>query len=122
MKRSPGIVVPAALLLAWCMNFLAADVPESQIGEVQYLIDYLRTSDCGMIRNGKLHDGAAAARHVQRKYDYFRDDISSTEGFIELAATKSTRSGRLYQVQCPGGAPVSSADWLLEELANYRAR
>jgi hypothetical protein len=100
---------------------LQSDVPESQKPEVEHLIAYLENSDCEMIRNGKSHSGKDGARHVRRKYGYFRDDISSTEEFIALSATKSTMSSKLYQVRCPGSDPVPSRDWLLQELEAYRA-
>jgi len=98
-----------------------ADVPQSQAAEVEHLISYLENSDCSMVRNGKTHSGRDGAKHVQRKYDYFRDEISSTEEFIELSATKSTLSGRLYEVHCPGEEPQPSRDWLLQELKILRA-
>ena len=75
-----------------------------------------------MLRNGKAHDAEDAVNHVQRKYDYFRKKISSTEEFIELSASKSTISGREYQVRCGNDEAVSSRDWLMEELAAYRQR
>ena len=101
---------------------LSADVPAEQKSEVEHLVNYLESSDCLMIRNGTSHNGADAAGHVRRKYDYFRDDISSTEEFIELSATKSTISRKPYEVHCPGEPPRKSADWLLDELEAYRAR
>jgi len=97
-----------------------ADVSESQALEIEYLISYLVTSDCQMIRNGKAYSGEDGAKHVRRKYDYFRDRISSTEDFIGYAATKSTMSGRLYEVLCAGEAPAPSSAWLLKELEVYR--
>jgi len=103
-------------MVAW------ADVPQSQAAEVEHLISYLQNRDCQMIRNGKAYSGRDGAQHVRRKYDYFRNEISSTGEFIEYAATKSTRSGRVYEVQCPGEKPVPSSDWLLEELEAYRNR
>ena len=118
-KLLSGITLMLCLGCAWP---LMADVPESQKAEVRHLIDYLRNSDCVMIRNGKAHVGEDGAKHVQRKYDYFRNDISTTEEFIELSATKSTMSSKLYQVQCPGVAPQTSRDWLLQELGSYRSK
>ena len=112
----PAASVCVAAVSSW------GDVPVSQVAEVQHLIEYLRTSDCEMIRNGKAHSSEDGARHMRRKYDYFRGDISSTEEFIEYSATKSTMSGRPYQVQCPGKEPVNSADWLLRELNSFRSR
>lgn len=101
---------------------LHADVPPDQVDEVRHLITYLETSNCNMIRNGKSHDGKDGAKHVRRKYEHFRDEISSTEEFIAYSATKSLMSSKPYQVQCPGQEPAPSADWLLEELKNYRSR
>ena len=97
-----------------------ADVPPGQEAEVEHLIAYLENSGCNMVRNGKIYSGEEGGKHVRRKYEYFRDDISSTEEFVELSATKSTMSGKPYKVHCPGEPPRDSADWLLEELDVYR--
>ena len=99
---------------------LPADVPESQKPEVQHLLDFVGQTDCLMIRNGSEHDGKKAVSHIQTKYDYFRDDIKSTEDFIEYSATKSTMSGKYYTVKCPGREEIRSQDWLLEELGKFR--
>jgi len=58
---------------------------------------------------------------VRRKYDHFKNQISNTEQFIEYAASKSTMSGRLYEVDCPGRDPIPSQAWLLQELTVFRA-
>jgi len=97
-----------------------ADVSPGQEAEVAHLIAYLENSDCNMVRNTKTYSGEEGGKHVRRKYEYFRDDISSTEEFVELSATKSTMSGKPYVVHCPGEPPRNSADWLLEELDAYR--
>ena len=101
---------------------LWADFPPEQSAEVQHLINYLAESDCVMIRNGKEHTGEEGAEHVQRKYDHFRDDIESTEDFIEYSATGSLLSKKKYHVQCGTEEPVPSGDWLLEELERYRSQ
>jgi hypothetical protein len=90
--------------------------------EVEHLIGYLQESGCHMIRNDKSYNGQEGASHVRRKYNHFRGRISSTEEFIEYAATKSTMSGRYYQVLCPDKEPMRSQDWLLMELHAYRSR
>ncbi|MBT8041326.1 MAG: DUF5329 family protein [Xanthomonadales bacterium] len=97
-----------------------ADVPAGQRSEVDHLIAYLEHSDCVMIRNGNRHAADEAAEHARRKYEHFRDTISSTEEFVARAATQSLISGRVYRVQCPGEEPVPSAEWLLAELDRYR--
>lgn len=117
--RMRGLLITTLLLTA---SDLAADVPPAQSSEVDHLISYLENSGCVMIRNGKEYEGSEGADHVRRKYDHFRDEIDSTESFIEYSATKSLFSGRQYQVRCPGEESVSSSDWLMAELERYRGR
>lgn len=112
----------ASLLLAF--SFLPgesrADVPEAQKAEVQHLLDYLKNSGCRMDRNGSIHDADEAIKHIVRKYDYYRDDIKTTEDFIDRSASRSTFSGRAYKVLCPGQEARPTADWLKEELERFR--
>lgn len=118
------LIVPAIALCSLFALLLtessSADVPDADRHEVQHLLEYLRASDCLMERNGEQHPGEDAYAHVKKKYDYFRDDIKTPEEFIDYAATKSTMSGKYYQVICPGDPPVRTRDWLLDELRRYR--
>ena len=98
----------------------AADVPDADRHEVRHLLEYLRASDCVMERNGERHPAEDAYAHVKMKYEHFRDEIETSEEFIEYAATKSTMSGKYYQVICPGDPPARTRDWLLDELRRYR--
>ena len=112
----------ASSLLCLFLSSTSSDVPEEQVPEVEHLINYLADSDdCRMIRNGKSYSAKDGAEHMRRKYNYFRDEISSTEEFIEYAGTKSTMSGRLYEVVCIGQERDFSRDWLLKELSAYRS-
>ena len=97
-----------------------ADVPDSQKPEVEYLLKFVETTDCEFERNGKKYNGERASKHIKRKYKHFRDDITTTEEFIEYSATFSTRSGKPYLVYCSDSNPVESSTWLLEELAQFR--
>jgi len=110
----------AGILLFLFLSCVPADVPEEQVAEVEHLLNYLADSDCRMIRNGKSYSSKDGAKHMRRKYNYFRDEISSTEEFIEFAGTKSTKSSRLYEVLCIGQEREFSRDWLLVELKVYR--
>ncbi|WP_228445561.1 DUF5329 domain-containing protein [Thalassotalea sp. HSM 43] len=88
--------------------------------EINHLLQYVATTDCLYERNGTAHKGTEAKQHIKKKYDYYEDDIETTEDFIKYAATKSTMSGDYYYIQCPGQAKVKSKDWLLAELASFR--
>lgn len=108
----------SSLMLAVSVH---ADVPVHQVEEVEHLFSFIRNSDCILERNGSQHAAQKAVKHIRNKYDYFRDEIKSTEGFIRLSASKSTISGEYYKVQCPGEKKMNTQDWLLMELKRYRS-
>ncbi|WP_339136608.1 MAG: DUF5329 domain-containing protein [Candidatus Electrothrix sp. GW3-4] len=96
------------------------DVPPDQQTEVAHLLRFVKKSPCTINRNGTRHQGEEAAEHIQKKYDYFRKKIKTTEDFIEYSASKSTMSGKYYTVHCGGQKPIWTRDWLLKELEKYR--
>jgi hypothetical protein len=99
-----------------------ADVSPDQQAEVGYLLDKIKTSICIMERNGEQGSGQMAHDHIMRKYEYYRDDIQTTEDFIRLAATKSVLSGKYYMIYCENQPGMRLGDWLQQELAQYRSR
>jgi len=92
--------------------------------EAAHLFAYLETSGCEFYRNGTWHKGDVAGAHLRQKYQYLLGSglLSSTESFIEKAATKSSFGGKLYQVRCGASGAVSSSSWLDAELARHRKR
>lgn len=107
------------LVLLTCLGWLPGYASE-MTREIDYLLDYVANTDCRYERNGKLHSGQQAVEHIRKKYDYFKDKIDSTERFIELAASKSTVSGRPYHIHCDKRPVITSQQWLLDALSNYR--
>ena len=89
--------------------------------EIASLLLFVEQSGCTFIRNGKHYDAPEARRHIEKKYDYFKDQITTAEEFIQYSATKSTMSGKLYRVVC-NGVGMTSADWLQAELDKLRAK
>lgn len=90
--------------------------------EIAALIGALEQSACQFQRNGDWHTAQEAARHLQRKYRALqqRAEVISAEQFIAQAATRSSLSGRPYQVQCPGQTVQGSGEWLLKKLQQLR--
>lgn len=99
----------------------AAEIPPGELAAIEHLLGFIEHSECRFNRNGRSYDADRAYRHVMRKYDYFRDEIESAEDFIELAATRSTRSGDPYRFECDGQS-IESAIMLTEELERFRER
>jgi Family of unknown function (DUF5329) len=91
--------------------------------EIDALLARLQSSECKFYRNGQWFSAARAKRHLLSKLENAEDvtTLDNTEEFIALVATKSSASGRPYQVRCADGAVRSSAEWLNAELAAMRA-
>ena len=119
MKFRPILPLLAILLLG---DAASAGLSPGQRAEIDHLLNFVRQSNCKMFRNGKLYGGVAAAAHIEKKFDYYLDEIHSTEKFVELSATRSLLSGKFYMVRCGDGDRIRARDWLLRELADFRRR
>ena len=118
MRMTLAALAAAALPFA----VQAAPMSERTEAEIGHLFDYISQSGCRFERNGNWADTGAARDHVEMKYQYLRQRgmIATTEDFIDQAASRSSLSGKDYQVQCPGSAVVSTGGWLRTELDRFR--
>ncbi|MCE5977606.1 DUF5329 domain-containing protein [Pseudomonas sp. JR33AA] len=89
--------------------------------EITGLLDFVEHSDCTFVRNGAEYSGPRAREHLEQKLNYLesRNRVKSAEDFIDLAATKSSLSGRAYEVRCSGGMEPAGI-WLRRELQRQR--
>ena len=98
------------------------DIDKNQKKEIDFLISYIHNSECIFNRNGINYKGSEAVTHIKRKYDYFKNEIETSEDFIELAATKSEISGRNYTVKCKNSELQGLGKWLLKVLNTMREK
>jgi len=113
--------VSILLLLSSAMSVFA-DLTDQNLKEIDYLIALVERSDCRFVRNGITYKGSEAISHINRKFDYFKEEINDTEAFIDLSATKSEISGNKYTVQCGTGEIEELGKWLHAALNEYRQR
>jgi hypothetical protein len=115
------LLVVLALLSSGLVSAQSQAVPATR--EIAYLFASLEQSNCQFYRNGSWYTAAKASAHLRSKYDYLlkRGLVSSTEAFIDLAASKSSMSGKPYLVKCDNAAPVESHSWFTNKLATFRA-
>jgi hypothetical protein len=103
------------------MVFLSFNVFADANNEIEHLLDYVASTSCKYERNGDIYSGQEAVEHIKKKYDYFFDDIETTEDFIKYSATKSKMSGKYYKIHCTNKPAVKSSTWLFAELGRFRA-
>ncbi len=118
MQNVPKYILIFMLLPTWWLPITQATTT-SEI-EIQHLLDFISQSDCVFIRNNSEYPAKEAREHLQTKYDYAKRWVDSAEQFIERIASKSSISGKPYEVRCRGQLFYSGV-WLQQELARYRA-
>ena len=114
-----GSVILAVTILFF-PSYPTSAMDNNLAATIDQLLKYVEESNCTFIRNGKAYDSKKAAEHIRQKYDYFKEKIRTPEDFIELSATRSTATGRLYYIRCPGRAEIPTGEWLRAELSHYR--
>ena len=89
--------------------------------EIKGLLDFVEHSECQFVRNGSEYSGPRARAHLEKKLNYLegKNMVNSAEDFIDLAATKSSMSDRVYEVRCSEGVEPAST-WLKRELQRQR--
>ncbi|SDI88759.1 DUF5329 family protein [Variovorax sp. OV700] len=112
-------------LLALLLGAAAALAQATPSVSEQKLIDtlILRVSNMKtmtFMRNGDEHNAADAAKHMQAKFDHFKDEIVTAEDFIDRCASRSEMTGKPYQVKMPNGAVRDAKEFLNAELRTLR--
>jgi hypothetical protein len=87
--------------------------------EIRALIQAVAESGCEFNRNGSVHSAEAAAEHLELKYSRGKRYAHSAEAFIERLASKSSWSGKPYQMVCDG-EEQPAGDWLTATLEEFR--
>ncbi len=118
----PRAIVAFTALLISAVGLAAPTAAPVRV-EIDVLLARLEASGCRFGRNDEWHTGADAKAHLLRKLDTIekRGTITSTEQFIDVAATRSSVSGAPYAVRCGDAAPMPSSAWLRSQLEALRA-
>lgn len=92
-------------LISIVTNVQAQATPQAT-QEIKGLLDFVEHSECQFVRNGDEFPGLQARAHLEKKLNYLegKNMVNSAEDFIDLAATRSSMSGRAYEVRCTEGA------------------
>ena len=112
-----------SLFLGACLacNAFAALTPRAQ-EEIDHLLGFVEYSGCEFYRNGAWYDAKRAQAHLRSKYEFRKTSLNAAEDFIDTVASRSSMTGEPYRVKCRLGTPISSEQWLRDELARMRTK
>ena len=116
-----GAMALSGLMLASAGGSAAAPPPHEQ-ARIDKLIRHVETQK-GMtfIRNGTEYSCADAARFLRGKMESMGAEVTTAREFIDRIATKSSMSGKPYQVRFSDGRQVPAAKFLGDELKRLEA-
>lgn len=116
-RRLPWMLSLTLLLSA--LAFAASLTEEQKIDALIHSIEVL--PDAQFIRNGSAYDGKAAAEHLRRKRSYAGDRIKTASDFIAYCASRSSASGKAYQIRFANGEIIDAEVFLRAELKRIEA-
>jgi len=108
----------SAVSVAVCLLGSAQAMTAEEDAKIQYLITRIETlgPEVKFVRNGTEYDAKKAADHLRLKLKKAGDHVKTVDDFIELCATKSSVSGKPYQLKFPDGTTTELAPYLRAQL------
>ena len=111
----------AGVLAAGAGLGVAAPSPHEQ-ARIERLIRHVETQkNIVFIRNGSEYDGAEAGRFLRGKMESMGADVTSARDFIERIGSRSSTTGKAYQVKFSDGRVIPAAQYLGDELKRIDA-
>jgi hypothetical protein len=71
-------------------------------------------------RNGSSYSAKAAAEHLRMKYNKAKSEIHSAKDFIEKIGSKSSTSGKVYQIEFADGKKVDTSIFFFQKLGEWK--
>ncbi len=101
---------------------VAARSPHEQT-RIEKLIRFVEIQkDMTFIRNGTEYSCAEAGKFLRGKLGSMGKDVTTAREFIERIGTKSSMSGKPYEVKFGDGKTMLASQFLAEELKRIEAQ
>ncbi|MFQ3224628.1 MAG: hypothetical protein ACI8Z5_000878 [Lentimonas sp.] len=120
MNRFKALLFIALLTLSLGNWLNAAEQSTATSQEIEQLIQAVEQSACTFQRNGKSYTAAEGADHLRLKLKRGGKYADTTEHFITRLASKSSWSGKPYQIESPTGESSTMQAWLEAQLTRIR--
>jgi len=112
--------VLAVLLLSFAVAAHAGDISSAENARIEYLFASIASlPGAQFIRNGTSYNNKAAIDHLRTKLRFAGSHIKTAEDFIDYCASKSSISGKPYEIRFSDGSVVPSAAFLRQKLLEF---
>ena len=97
-------------------------VSVSEQDKIDALLAHVAASKDTFIREGVEYTGAEAADHLRKKYASGGQKIETLDEFIDKIASRSSLTGKPYQVKRADGKVVEAAKWLRDAAKELKVK
>jgi hypothetical protein len=101
-------------------SYMQQAINEEQ--KIKQLIAFVEKTEAKFVRNDVEYNGVAAAKHLRMKREKAGSRIKTAKEFIDQIASKSSVSGKPYQMKYKNGSIINVRDILYYELKNMEAK
>jgi uncharacterized protein DUF5329 len=109
----------ALALFAWTAAAAPNPVETRKIEHLTAAVEQLQ--DAKFIRNGTAYDAGKAAAHLRLKLREAGDRVSTAEDFILLCGSRSSVSGKPYEIVFGDGRRITSEAFLRAKLKELQS-
>jgi hypothetical protein len=100
---------------------IRSELPAAERQKIEALIAIVEKLDGAVfVRNGRDYAPASAAKFLRGKWRKHAAQVLSADDFIEIVATRSSTTGRVYLVRFAGGREIPTSNFLRAHLATLR--
>jgi hypothetical protein len=99
MSRHGSLAICISLCSCLCAaGEVGAPDPAAEKAKIEFLLKAVAESTVTFVRNDTEYDGTKAAEHLRAKWRGAGGEIKTARQFIEFCATKSSMSGKAYEI------------------------
>ena len=99
----------------------ASAQPDVEKRKIEFLLGQIEAQKGAKFwRNGSSYMPKQAAEHLRMKWEKAGKSIRTAQDFVEKIASKSSMSGKVYEIEFADGSKVETKVFLLKKLAEWK--
>ena len=117
------LLASAAALGSMASGVALAAPPPMEQARIDRLIHHVELQNgLVFIRNGREYSCEQAAKFLRGKMESMGKEVSTAREFIERIATRSSTSGKPYQIRLANGTLLPAGQYLIDQLKRIESQ
>lgn len=111
------------LIVLTTFNLAAREAPQTDVEKkkIEFLLAQIEAQKAAKFwRNGSPYTPKEAAKHLRMKWEKAGKAIKTAQDFIEKIASKSSMSGKAYEIELSDGTKMETKVFLVKKLSEWK--